>query len=196
MKLLARIGLVSGLAFLLISGVGLISGIIPLPLQDIALIEVRAVNEIRPPLQSNDAPPRGQPYLRVTLSSSQNLIAKGQRSELNIYPLVVDCTNRDASFFAYGPFYRGLHVSPLMTDSDNPAFDQLGRERARRYDYQIFIPISGRLRSESDFNRPMPSYHLSEGRALCIGLGGGNMLGGRFRSNEVRLEFPRSRNPE
>jgi hypothetical protein len=196
MKWPARIGLAAGVVLLLFAGVGLIDGIIPLPLRDLGLAEARVVNDVRPPLPSDDAPRQGESYLRITLSSAQNLIAKGQRGELNIYPLVVECANRDTSFFAYGPFYRGLHVSPLMTDSDNPAFDQLGREQAARYDYQIFVPMTGRLRSESDFNRQMPSYDLRDGGTLCIGIGGGNMLGGHFRSNEVRLEVPRSRVPE
>jgi hypothetical protein len=190
-KWLARAGLVLGLLYVLVYGLGYAVGVIPSPLRDLALIEVGLVEDVRPQLQNGEPPRSGQPYLRVTVSSSQNLIAKGEAGELNIYALVADCADADATYPAFGPFHHGLHVSPLHLDSQHPGFAELGKARADLYAYQLFVPIRGRLRSASDFNRPMPEYDLRRGfRTLCVRIGGGNMMGGYFRSNEIRILIP------
>lgn len=165
------------------------SAIIPPGMNDMVLTEARMVDVASVPESRN--PPRGNgPWLRLTLSSERNLVAMARNSELNTYPMVVDCADRDLGFFAQGPFRRGLHTA-TYTDADDPRYEGLRREEAAGYDYQIYIAMRGRLRSEADFNRPMPAYDLGrDRRTLCIRLGGGNMLGGYFRSNEVRLTVP------
>jgi hypothetical protein len=163
--------------------------IVPPGMNDLALVEARVVEPVSVPESRN--PPQGPgPWLRLTLSSERNLVAMARDSELNSYPMVVDCADRDLGFYAQGPFRRGLHTA-IYTDDDDPRYEELRREEAAGYDYQIYIAMRGRLRSEADFNRPMPAYDLGrERRTLCIRLGGGNMLGGFFRSNEVRLTVP------
>ncbi len=159
------------------------------PGMTVVLTEARVVEDALVP-ESRD-PPRGRrPWLRLTLSSDRNLAAMAHNSELNTYPLVADCADADLTFDSYGPYRHGLRTA-IYADRASARYEGLRREQAARYDYQIFVPMKGRLRSEADFNRPMPAYDLGrERRTLCIRLGGGNMMGGYFRSNEVRLEVP------
>ena len=78
-----------------------------------------------------------------------------------------------------------------MDDYRKPRFATLLAEKADRFDYQIFVPMTGHLRSDADFNRPMPTYDLNrERRTLCVRIGGGNMAGAFFRSNEVQVAIP------
>jgi hypothetical protein len=163
--------------------------IVPPGMNDVVLTEARVIAVALVPESRN--PPRGRgPWLKLTLSSERNLVAMARNSELNTYPMVVDCADRDLGFYAQGPFRRGLHTANYA-DDDDPRYEGLRREETAVHDYQVYVAMRGRLRSESDFNRPMPAYDLSrDRRTLCIRLGGGNMLGGFFRSNEVRLAVP------
>ena len=164
-------------------------GLIPPGMTDMVLVEARVVQQASVPESRGPPAPHG-PFLRITFRSGRNLIAMAQDSELNTYAMVVDCANRDLTLFAYGPYHRGLHTA-VYTDRENPRFERLHREQAGHYDYQIYLPMRGRFRSEADFNRPMPAYDLRSGRrTLCVRLGGGNMAGAHFRSNEIHLALP------
>jgi hypothetical protein len=181
MSWLAPIG--AALCFLIYA-----SGIFPPGMNDLALIEARVVTNADP-VRSRDMTAGPGPYLRITVSSSRNLIAMAQNSELNTYPMVADCAHRDLTFDSSGPYHGGLHTA--STDRENPRFAALRAETANRFDYQIFVPMAGRLRSDADTNRPMPAYDLARvPRTLCVRIGGGNMAGGFFRSNELRLPVP------
>jgi len=167
-----------------------VSGIFPPGMNDLALTEARVVTTTDP-LTSRAMPTGRGPFLRITVSSSRNLVAMAQNSQLNTYPMVVDCTDRDLTFYSWGPYHGGLHTAGSMDDRLNPRFATLRAERADRFDYQIFVPMTGRLLSEADVNRPMPAYVLArDPRTLCVRLGGGNMMGGFFRSNELRVPVP------
>lgn len=166
-----------------------VSGIVPPGMNDLAMTEVRVVANADG-VRSRDMPRGAGPYLRITVSSSRNLVAMARNSQLNTYPMVVDCTDRDLTFDSSGPYRRGLHTA-LYTDRENPDFAGLRIETGSRFDYQIFLPMRGRLRSDADVNRTMPAYDLAQDpRTLCVRIGGGNMMGGFFRSNEVRLAVP------
>jgi hypothetical protein len=166
------------------------SGVVPPGLNDLVLKAARIVQGPGTP-ESRDGPRERGPYLRLAVFSGQNVTAMAENSELNTYPMIVDCANRDLSFFAYGPYQRGVHTSYLGLDRDHPRREHNRRAQEGGYEYELFLPVSGRLYSEADRNRPMPQYDLAtESRTLCIRVGGGNMAGGHFRSNEVRLTVP------
>ena len=165
-------------------------GVVPPGLNDLVL-DASSIVEEPGAVESRDPPQGRGPYLRLALSSRRNVMAMAENSELNTYPMIVDCTNRDLSFFAYGPYQRGVHTSYLGLDHDHPRREDNRHAQGGRYEYEIFLPMSGRPFSEANRNRPMPQYDLAtESRTLCIRVGGGNMLGGHFRSNEVRLTVP------
>ncbi len=167
-----------------------VSGIFPPGMNDLTMTEARVVTNTDP-LTSGALPTGSGPFLRITVSSSRNLVAMARNSQLNTYPMVVDCADRDLSFYSWGPYHGGLHTAGSMDDYRSPRFAMLRAEKADRFDYQIFVPMTGRLLSEADVNRPMPAYDLAGNpRTLCVRLGGGNMMGGFFRSNEVRLTVP------
>ena len=170
----------------------LLYAIWPMPprMDDLALSTAAFVDQPVAP-ESRDRPELPGRYLRLTFSSRRNLTDVAENSGLNTYALIVDCADRDSGFYAYGPFQEGLHTSSVQLDSDNPRREGIRRRRAERHSYELFLPERGRLRSQADFNRPMPDYDLArQTRTLCIRLGGGNMAGGFFRSNEVQLAVP------
>jgi hypothetical protein len=159
-------------------------------MNDLTMTDARVVANADS-LPSRVRPLGSAPYLRITVSSSRNLVAMARNSQLNTYPMIVDCADRDLSFDSSGPYHGGLHTAGSMDDRVNPRFAALRAETADRFDYQIFVPMAGRLRSDADFNRTMPAYDLArEPRTLCVRIGGGNMAGGFFRSNEARLPVP------
>ena len=164
---------------------------IPAPLQDLSIVRIRLLAPDQLPTMPTRSPPdRRRDYLVLTLATRQNLIRKSTAAELNIYPMIVDCARRDRTLFAYGPYLDGFRVSDVDLDKDHPRYKELGSLSRRRFEYHLFIPVRGQIRLESDFNRRVPGYDL--GRQpfdLCIRIGGGNMLGGHFRSNEVRVHF-------
>jgi hypothetical protein len=167
-----------------------VSGIFPPGMNDLTITDVRVVADAGS-VSSRVRPLGAAPYLRVTVSSSRNLVAMAQNSQLNTYPMVADCADRDLTFDSSGPYHGGLHTAGNMDDRENPRFATLLAEKADGFDYQIFVPMTGHLRLAADFNRPMPAYDLArDRRTLCVRLGGGNMMGGFFRSNELRLAVP------
>jgi hypothetical protein len=166
------------------------SGIVPPGMNDLVLADARVVMNASD-LSSRYMPQGPGPFLRLTLSSSRNLVAMAQGAQLNTYPMVADCANRDLTFDSSGPYHRGLHTAGTMDDRKDPRFAALRTEKANSFDYQIYVPMAGNLRSDTDFNRPMSAYDLRrERRTLCVRIGGGNMAGGFFRSNEVRVAVP------
>ena len=182
MKWLALFG--AALCFLIYA-----CGIFPPDMNDLTLVSARVVPA---PETSDrrDRPYPAGPFLQLNFRSARNLIAMARNSQLNTYSLIVDCADRNLGFFAFGPYHAGLHTASYG-DGDHPQIESLRRERLDSYDYQLYVPMSGRLTSESDINRPMPNYDLTrERRTLCVRIGGGNMMGGFFRSNEVQVAVP------
>jgi hypothetical protein len=166
------------------------TGIFPPGMNDLIVTDTRVVADARS-IGSRVRPLGVGPHLVITVVSSRNLVAMAHNSQLNTYPIVADCADRDLTFDSSGPYHGGLHTAGSMDDRLNPRFATLRTEKADRFDYQIFVPMTGRLRSGADFNRPMYAYDLGrEHRTLCVRLGGGNMMGGFFRSNELRVAVP------
>ena len=141
-------------------------------------------------LQTQQPPDPKSAYLRIVVSSSQNLVAKSDAGELNIYPMVVECQRRERELFAYGPYLDGMDVSQGRLDGDHPQRPMLRSAQRPRFSYEILLPVTGKARIEDNQGGSYHPYDLiQEQRPVCLRIGGGNMLGGHFRSNELRLNL-------
>ena len=125
-------------------------------------------------------------FFRLTVSSSQNLVAKSDAGELNIYPMIVECSRRERELIVFGPFLDEIDVS----DGDHPKRAIFAAEKRTRFNYDLFIPVAGRVYVDDNQGGSYHPYDLVERPTeICVRIGGGNMLGGHFRSNELRLRI-------
>lgn len=140
-------------------------------------------------LQTQQPPDIKRAYLRIVVSSSQNLVAKSDAGELNIYPMVVECLRRGRELFAYGPYLDSMDVNFRLA-GDHPKRRWLASAKRARFSYDIFLPVTGQVRVENDRGGSYFPYDLiQQPNPVCLRIGGGNMLGGHFRSNELRLNL-------
>ena len=92
------------------------------------------------------------------------------------------CDERD-----YGVLSLGPYVGQVPVTYYGEGFRDY-RAPASIVQYDIYLPETGRYRSQADFNASMPSYDLGSQRlSLCLRIAGGAMHGANNRSNEVRL---------
>lgn len=162
---------------------------VPEPIADLRLVEVKRMpaSALPPSDDLRDTlTERGEGVWRVSLAGDSNWILEVQQHELNSYATVMRCDEREESVLSLGPYVEQIPV----TYYGDGFRDYRPRSRTVRYD--IYLPETGRYRSERDFNAPMPSYDLGKQRlALCIRIAGGAMQGAYNRSNEVRVEVGR-----
>ena len=162
---------------------------VPEPITNVRLVDVsRMPASALPPSDDlrETLAERGEGVWRVSLTGDSNWIREVKQHELNSYATAVRCDDRDRTVLSLGPYVGHIRVS-----SNREGFqDYKPHSRSVRYD--IYLPETGRYRSEKDFNAPMPSYDLGRERmALCIRIAGGAMHGAYNRSNEVRVEVGR-----
>lgn len=167
-----------------------VHGCVPEPIADLRLVELsRMPASALPP--SDDVrealTKRGEAVWKVSLSGDPDWIREVRQHELNSYATVVRCEERDRTVLSLGPYVGHVPVTYYGDGFE----DYRPSSRAVRYD--IFLPETGRYRSEKDFNAPMPSYDLGKQQmALCVRIAGGAMHGAYSRSNEVRVEVGRT----
>lgn len=164
---------------------------VPEPITDLRLVEVRRVPASALP-SSDDLretlAKRREAVWQVSLAGNARWIREVKQHELNSYATVVRCDERDRNIFGLGPYVGHIPVTYYGDGFRNY------RPQSRIVRYDIYLPETGRYRSESDFNARMPSYDLgSQPMALCIRIAGGAMHGAYNRSNEVRVEVGRRR---
>jgi hypothetical protein len=131
---------------------------------------------------------RGESVLKVSFSGSADWIREIRQHQLSSYPVVVRCDDRDSAIFALGPYVGQVPVTYQGDGLDDY------QPKSATVQYDVYLPETGRYRSEADFNAPMSSYDLGRQRlALCIRIAGGAMYGAYARSNEVRVEVGRTK---
>jgi hypothetical protein len=163
---------------------------VPKPVTDLRLLEVSRMPASA--LPSSDGlrgtlAERGEGIWKVSLTGDANWIQEVRQHELNSYATVVRCDQRDYRVLSLGPY-----VGQVSVNDFGDGFPD-GRPRSRNVRYDIYLPETGRYRSEADFNAPMPSYHLGKnGLLLCLRIAGGAMHGAYNHSNEVRVTVGRT----
>jgi hypothetical protein len=126
---------------------------------------------------------RGEAVWKITLRGDAGWIKEVQRHELNSYVTVVRCDKPDYRIFSLGPY-----VGQVPVTYHGEGFRDY-RPPASTVQYDVYLPETGRYRSQADFNAPMPSYDLGSQRlSLCLRIAGGAMHGAYNQSNEVRVE--------
>lgn len=162
---------------------------VPKPITNLRLLSVSRVpasalpvtDDLRGPLME-----RGESLWKVSLSGDADWITEVRQHELNSYGVVVRCDERDYNVLSLGPYVGQVPVSYY-----GDGFQDF-RAKSRTAQYDLYLPESGRFRSEADFNAPMPSYDLGRQRlALCLKIAGGAMHGAYNHSNEVRVAVGR-----
>jgi hypothetical protein len=158
---------------------------VPKPIADLRITQVTRVPASSLP-PSNDLRDtliqRGEFLWKVSLAGDANWIREVRRLELNSYPIVVRCDDRDSGIFSLGPYAGRVPV----TYGGKGFQDYQPTSSIEQYD--VYLPETGRYRSQADFNAPMPSYDLGrQSLTLCIRLAAGAMYGAYDHSNEVRV---------
>lgn len=121
---------------------------------------------------------------KLSFAGDSNWIHEVRQHDLNSYPKVVRCDERDHGIDAFGPYVGTVEVTTQgnALDGFDPTTDIL--------QYDVYLIEAGRYRSQADFNASMPAYDLGKQRLpLCITIAGGAMHGAYNRSNEVRVEI-------
>lgn len=166
---------------------------VPEPISDLRLLEVsRMPAEELPPSEDlrETLIERDEAVWKISLIGDANWIQEVKQHNLNSYATVVRCDERDQGVLSLGPYVGQV---PVTYYSDGSR-DYRPHARAARYD--IYLPETGRYRSEKDFNAAMPAYDLGGARlSLCLRIAGGAMHGAYNRSNEVRVEVGRTPKP-
>jgi len=159
---------------------------VPKPITDLRLIGVsRMPASALPPSDDlrDTLADRGEAVWRVSLTGNSKWIREVKQHELNSYATVLRCDEPDRRVLSLGPYVGRI---PVTYYGDGI---QHYRPRARTVQYDIYLPETGRYRSEKNFNAPMPRYDIGKQRmALCIRIAGGAMHGAYNRSDEVRVE--------
>lgn len=103
-------------------------------------------------------------HLVISVSTSTDLTERAHRFEMNTW-VDADACDRQLPIFALGPV-RGTNT-----------------ELSGRFSYQVFVSVRA---AEGHFDR---AYDLVERPTdICFRLRGGNMLGGRFVSQWIRVD--------
>jgi len=159
---------------------------VPKPITDLRPVKVTRVPAFALPVADDLREPltkRGEAVWKVSLRGDAGWIQEVKRHELNSYATVVRCDERDYGVLSLGPYVGQVPVTYYGEGFRNY------HSPASIVQYDVYLPETGRYRSQADFNAPMPSYDLGSQRlSLCLRIAGGAMQGAYNRSNEVRLE--------
>lgn len=167
------------------------------PVRDFTLVGVKLVErtEFRPCTKDSISCLSSLPYdrmLRIRLTSDRNLVVHSAAHELNIWSEVWSCSNEPdqyaaGEFIAPGPY---SDEEPLPYISRPSGFyAATGRGPNSRLSYDIYlVPSWDQTKNAYESGKERaPPYDLADGRDICLRIGGGNMLGGHFVGNTVRV---------
>lgn len=133
-------------------------------------------------------------YLRIRVASDRNLMDFAATHELNIWKDVWSC-DQTPDRYAAGQFIApGPHVDevsiPYPSDKGVAEFYKgIGKAPGARLDYDVYVvPRQTQPSNAHEAGKEVaPPYDITDGRDLCLRIGGGNMLGGHFVGNTVRV---------
>ncbi len=143
----------------------------------------------------------GLPYprmLRVRISSDQNLVEKAVAHELNLWSDAWSCSGGPSrfaagEFIALGPYAAQEALPYGARDAADEFYAATGLGPDDRLTYEIYlVPRWDHASNAHESGRLVaPPYDLADGRDVCLHIGGGNMLGGRFVGNTARVPSER-----
>lgn len=174
------------------------------PLRDFELVDIELMERAEFP-QCADLKGLGClgsfPYprmLRVRISSGQNLVEKAVSHELNLWSDAWSCSgepNRFAAgeFIAPGPYASQEKLPYGAQNAADEFYARTGLGPDDLLTYEIYlVPRRDVASNARESGRLVaPPYDLADGRDVCLHIGGGNMLGGHFVGNTVRVPSER-----
>ena len=133
-------------------------------------------------------------YLRIRVTADRNLMDHAGAHELNVWREVWSCNltpDRYAmsEFIAPGPYVDESPIpypSPRGMAEFYAAIDK-GPGADLSYDIYLVPRLNETSNAHEGTKERAPPYDVSDGRDICFRIRGGNMLGGRFVGNTVRV---------
>lgn len=175
------------------------------PVRDFTLADVQVVEraDFRPCTQPSISCLPSLPYdrlLRIRLTTDRNLVEHAVAHELNVWHDAWSCSNPPDRYAAGEFLAPGVHVDqepfPYGTRRNADEFyAAIGRGAKDPLVYEIYlVPRWDQTKNAYEAGKERaPPYDIADGRDVCLRIGGGNMLGGRFVGNTVRVSSARIR---
>ena len=169
------------------------------PVEDFRLVGVERVtrDSLRPcgasDIQCLSQLPYAE-YLRIRVTTDRNLMDHASAHELNVWQEVWSC-HLKPDRYALGEFIApGLYVDetpvPYPSRRDVAEFyGAIGKAAGADLSYDIYVvPRQSQTKNAYESNKERaPPYDVADGRDICLRIRGGNMLGGHFVGNTVRV---------
>jgi hypothetical protein len=134
-------------------------------------------------------------YLEVSVSSTVDIGGMAEVGDLNIWTQQSFCDEADPSIvdedglFLLGPYFRGIPLPMGQSPEEEAQYQRaIASDRAgARHVYNLYLPVRDEpTPGQISGGHPPPPYDLAaRPQAICLLIGGGNMVGGLFRSNMV-----------
>lgn len=133
-------------------------------------------------------------YLRIRVTTDRNLMDVAVAHELNIWKEVWSCDSAPdryamSEFIAPGP-HVGEYGLPYGSSQEAEGFyAATGASPGSVLSYDIYlVPRWSEISNAHEGTKERaPPYDITSGRDICLHIGGGNILGGRFVGNTVRV---------
>lgn len=167
--------------------------------RDFAVTDVELVEraEFRPCAKDSMTCLPSLPYdrmLRVRLASGRNLVEHAVAHEQNVWSEAWSCsTDPDryaaGEFIAPGP-YADEEALPYGSRAHADDFyAATGKQSDSRLYYDIYlVPRWNETKNAHEAGKEQaPPYDIADGRDVCLRIRGGNMLGGHFVGNTIRV---------
>lgn len=133
-------------------------------------------------------------YLRIRVTTDRNLMDHASAHELNVWKEVWSCNLKPdryamSEFIAPGPYVDEAPVPYPSPRGIAEFYAAIDRVPGADLSYDIYVvPRWSQTSNASEANKERaPPYDVMDGRDLCLRIGGGNMLGGHFVGNTVRV---------
>lgn len=133
-------------------------------------------------------------YLRIRVTTDRNLMDHASAHELNVWKEVWSCNLKPdryaaGEFIAPGPYVDEAPVPYPSRRGVAEFYAAINKAPGADLSYDIYVvPRQSQTRNAYEANKERaPPYDISDGRDICFRIRGGNMLGGHFVGNTVRV---------
>lgn len=133
-------------------------------------------------------------YLRIRVATNRNLLDHASAHELNVWNEVWSCHQEPdryamGEFIAPGPYVDEVLVAYASRRWGGEFYEAIRKGPGSALSYDIYVvPRWNKTSNAYEGNKERaPPYDLMDGRDVCLRIRGGNMLGGHFVGNTVRV---------